>query len=122
MVRALVYIQEHLDDALEREEVARVAAFSRFYFHRIFRALAGETLNEHVRRLWLERAARSSKHFDGPVTQIALQAGFETPNPSRGHLEKCLDKLLPQAKRSAFPSGTVMPRWPDSFQLTLSAL
>lgn len=78
IVRTLVYIQEHLDDALELEQVAAVAAFSSFHFHRIFRGLVGETLKEYVRRLRLERAARSLKRLDAPITQIALQAGFET--------------------------------------------
>ena len=78
IVRTLVYIQEHLDDALELEQVASVAAFSSFHFHRIFRGLVGESLKEYVRRLRLERAARNLKQLDGPIIEIALQAGFET--------------------------------------------
>ncbi len=77
IVRTLVYIQEHLDDALELDQVASVAAFSSFHFHRIFRGLVGETMKEYVRRLRLERAARDLKRLDEPITQIALQAGFE---------------------------------------------
>jgi AraC family transcriptional regulator len=71
IVRALVYIQQHPDDDLELEQVAGVAAFSSFHFHRIFRGLVGETLKEHTRRLRLERAAHkpapeseSGTHFD----------------------------------------------------------
>lgn len=78
IVRTLVHIQSHLDDALELEEVAAVAAFSQFHFHRIFRGLVGEGLKEHVRRLRLERAARLLKTTGESVTQIALGAGFET--------------------------------------------
>jgi AraC family transcriptional regulator len=78
IVRTLVYIQQHLDDDLELEQVAGVAAFSSFHFHRIFRGLVGETLKEHTRRLRLERAARNLKLSGEPITQTALQAGFET--------------------------------------------
>jgi len=78
ILRTLVYIQEHLDDALELEQVASVAAFSPFHFHRIFHALVGESLKAHVRRLRLERAARDLKQVDQPITRIALDAGFET--------------------------------------------
>jgi len=78
IVRTLVYIQEHLDDALKLEEVAAVAAFSSFHFHRVFRGLVGEPVKEHIRRLRLERAARDLKGRDEPITQIALQSGFET--------------------------------------------
>jgi AraC family transcriptional regulator len=78
IVRTLVYIQGHLDDALDLDQVAAVAAFSSFHFHRIFRGLVGETLKEYVRRLRLERAARNLKQLDEPIIDIALQAGFET--------------------------------------------
>jgi AraC family transcriptional regulator len=77
-LRALVYIQQHLDDDLELEQVAAAAAFSRFHFHRVFRALVGEPLKEHVRRLRLERAAGQLKRLDEPIVRIALDAGFET--------------------------------------------
>jgi len=79
VVRTLVYIQQHLDDELALEGAAAVAAFSPFHFHRIFRGLVGETLNEYVRRLRLERAARNLKQRPGErIVQIALEAGFET--------------------------------------------
>jgi AraC family transcriptional regulator len=78
IVRTLVYIQEHLDDELDLEQLAAVAAFSSFHFHRVFRGIVGESVKEHVRRLRLERAARNLKRLDEPITQIALEAGFET--------------------------------------------
>ncbi|MGA2601376.1 MAG: AraC family transcriptional regulator [Bryobacteraceae bacterium] len=78
IVRTLVYIQRHLDDELELEDLASVAAFSPFHFHRVFRGLVGESLKEHIRRLRLERAALKLKQQGTPVTDIALEAGFET--------------------------------------------
>ena len=78
IVRTLVYIQRHLDDDLQLEDLASIAAFSRFHFHRIFSGLVGESLKEHIRRLRLERAAQKLKRQDDPVTEIAFEAGFET--------------------------------------------
>ncbi len=78
IVRTLVYIQKHLDDDLQLDDLAAVAAFSRFHFHRVFRGLVGESLKEHIRRLRLERAARNLKQSGEPITQTALEAGFET--------------------------------------------
>src|SRR5271168_2950052 len=77
IVRTLVYIQRHLDEELELESLASVAAFSRFHFHRVFRGLVGESLKEHIRRLRLERAALKLKQQGTPVTDIAFEAGFE---------------------------------------------
>jgi AraC family transcriptional regulator len=78
IVRTLVYIQQHLDDDLDLETLARVAAFSSFHFHRIFRGLTGEAVQEYIRRLRLERAARNLKQTGERITQIALEAGFQT--------------------------------------------
>lgn len=77
ILRVLVHIQQHLDYALELEELAALANFSPFHFHRVFRGMVGEPVMEHVRRLRLERAALHLKHSDQPVTQIAFDAGFE---------------------------------------------
>src|SRR5205823_5527155 len=41
ILRTLVYIQQHLDDDLQLDQLASVAAFSRFHFHRIFRGMVG---------------------------------------------------------------------------------
>jgi AraC family transcriptional regulator len=78
IVRTLVFIQGHLDDDLDADDLAAVAAFSRFHFARIFRGLVGESLMEYIRRLRLERAARNLKLRDDPITQVAFEAGFET--------------------------------------------
>jgi AraC family transcriptional regulator len=78
IVRTLIYIEKHLDEDLDLDRLASVAAFSRFHFHRVFRGLTGETVKEHVRRLRLERAARDLKRLNEPVTEIAFHAGFET--------------------------------------------
>ncbi len=77
ILRVLTHIQEHLDESLDLEELARVACFSSFHFHRIFAAMTGETLADHVRRLRLERAAMELRSGGKQVIQLALDAGYE---------------------------------------------
>ena len=77
ILRVLTHIQAHLDEALGLEELARVACFSSFHFHRIFAAMTGETLADHVRRLRLERAALALRSGRNQVIQVALDAGYE---------------------------------------------
>jgi AraC family transcriptional regulator len=75
--RVIDYISAHLADPLPLEKLARLAHFSPFHFHRIFRSLAGEPLHAFVRRLRLERAVFQMAH--GPaatLTDIALRWGF----------------------------------------------
>jgi len=77
ILRVLAHIQEHLDEPLELEALARVACFSSFHFHRIFAAMTGETIADHVRRLRLERAATELRSGGKPVIQVALDASYE---------------------------------------------
>lgn len=78
ILRVLIFIQQNLDYDLSLEQLAKVAYFSPYHFHRIFRGMVGESLKEHIRRLRLERAAIRLKHTNKSVLEIALEAGYET--------------------------------------------
>ena len=74
----LVHIQQHLDEPLALEELARMACLSPHHFHHVFTGMLGESLGSHTRRLRLERAAWRLKLTETPVVQIAFEAGYET--------------------------------------------
>lgn len=75
--RAIDHVTGHLSEPLRLEDVARVAAFSPFHFHRIFKAIVGETLHEFVKRLRLEHAIQVMSHQDRrSLTEVALACGF----------------------------------------------
>ena len=57
MLRAVVHIQEHLDEPLDIQCLAGVARYSPWHFHRACRGMVGEPVMEHVRRLRLELAS-----------------------------------------------------------------
>lgn len=78
MLRVLIHIQRHLDHSPTLEELAAVAHFSPYHFHRIFRGMTGESLNSHLRRLRLEKAAVRLRQTDEQVITVALDAGFES--------------------------------------------
>ena len=78
ILRVLVYIQDHLSEAYSLDDLAALAHFSPYHFHRIFRGMVGESVKEHVRRLRLERAAQQLRHTGEPITRIAFEAGYET--------------------------------------------
>jgi AraC family transcriptional regulator len=78
LLRVLVHIQQHLDDSLPLEDLAGLACFSPFHFHRIFKGMVGESVKEYVRRLRLERAASRLKLSAAPITDIAFDAGYES--------------------------------------------
>lgn len=74
----LVHIEEHLDDPLTLDDLARIAGFSPHHFHRVFRQVTGEAPKQYVRRLRLEHAVARLKVSPDNVLQIALEAGFAT--------------------------------------------
>jgi AraC family transcriptional regulator len=75
--RVIDHIRGHLSEELSLSTLARVAAFSPFHFHRVFRAITGETLFGFIHRLRIEKAAGAL--LNGPdqsVLEIALDHGF----------------------------------------------
>ena len=78
LLRVLVHIQEHLDEPLALEELARLACLAPYHFHHVFTGMLGESLASHVRRLRLERAATRLKFTEMPVVEIAFEAAYET--------------------------------------------
>ncbi len=78
--RVLDYIHVSLDQPLTLETLAGVAGFSPFHFHRLFKSLTGETLNDYVWRARLERAANMLVYFqDQSILEISLSCGFSSP-------------------------------------------
>lgn len=105
--RVLRHVQHHLDDELPPADLAEVAHFSRFHFHRVFRGLVGESVSEHVRRLRLERAAGDLRRTDRKVIEIALSAGYDAHEPFtrafRAHFAMSPSDCRAAAEPVAFP-------------------
>jgi AraC family transcriptional regulator len=77
--RAVDHVTRNLDQPLRLEVVAKAACFSSYHFHRIFRALMGETLAAFVKRVRLERSIYLLSHRNGAsLTAIALACGFSS--------------------------------------------
>lgn len=75
---AIGTIVRHLDEPIDLRDLADRVCLSRFHFHRIFRALVGETVGEVVRRLRLERAGMQLRASETPITTLAFEAGYAT--------------------------------------------
>ena len=77
MNRVVDHIQGHLDDPLDLKQLAAIACFSPYHFHRLFHVWMGETLQAFVQRLRLERAAAELVfNRRKTITSIALDCGF----------------------------------------------
>lgn len=80
ILRVLAHIHDNPDGDLSLDALADVAAMSRFHWHRVFRAITGETCAQAVRRIRLHRAAGRLVQSDLPVAQIARAVGYPNLN------------------------------------------
>jgi AraC family transcriptional regulator len=75
--RVVDYIDKHPAQQLSLARLARIAAFSPYHFHRVFRAVTGETVYDFSQRLRVEKAAQrllASARLS--VEAIARHCGF----------------------------------------------
>lgn len=61
------------------ESLAAVAHLSPYHFHRIYRALTGESVAATVQRVRLARAAHRLTGAGEPVSAVALDVGYDSP-------------------------------------------
>ncbi len=75
--RAIDLIVQDLSRTLDLQTVSQAAGLSPFHFHRVFKALTGETLQQFVKRVRLERALALMTHAPRQsLTEVALRCGF----------------------------------------------
>jgi AraC family transcriptional regulator len=81
MRRVLDHIDLHLDDQLDLETLSRVAAFSKFHFHRQFAATFELSVHRYVQLARMKRASQRLANSDAQsVTDIAMDAGYDAPD------------------------------------------
>jgi AraC family transcriptional regulator len=76
--RVLEYIDEHIDDDLTVEILSKVAALSRFHFHRQFSHLFGVGVHKYVQLVRFRRASYELAFRDHRIIDIALASGYES--------------------------------------------
>jgi len=75
--RTFDYIETNLEKQFTLKELASVANFSKFHFHRIFQGMVGETPFQFILRLRLEKAATSLIYNPKlTISEIAYSCGF----------------------------------------------
>ena len=77
--KVLNFIEENLDNELSLENLAEIGNYSPFHFHRIFRGIIGETLQEYINRKRLEKSAMMlSHHKNKSLEEVFSEVGFKS--------------------------------------------
>lgn len=74
--RVFKYIDKNLDSDLSLNTISDIAFFSPYHFHRVFKFVTKETLNEYVTRQRIEKSALELIHKDVGITEISTKYGF----------------------------------------------
>lgn len=73
------YIEEHLTEEMDYEQLGRIACCSAYHFQRMFTYMAGVTLSEYVRRRKMSLAAVDLQGGKEKIVDIAEKYGYHSP-------------------------------------------
>lgn len=72
------YIEEHLNEELQIETLAKTAALSPFYFQRLFSRLVNKTVYDYIKMRKLSKASEILKSSSSRIVDIAMEYGFSS--------------------------------------------
>nr|WP_084407038.1 AraC family transcriptional regulator [Pedobacter panaciterrae] len=90
-------MDKNLDTNLSLETISKVACFSPFHFHRIFKAITNETLNSYINRKRIEKVASVLMHK--PEVNITVLVHLNSANRKTADLPR-LVKLKARMDKS----------------------
>lgn len=120
---SLKFIEDNLDKNITLDTLARNAYCSRFHFHRIFKAVVGQSVMEYIRHKKLVRSVNELLYSNRSIIDIALEAGFEyqqsytrafkqafgfTPAECHGNNRRAIEMLI-KPKRLGYLVNSVKP-------------
>lgn len=116
MNRVLDYIEDHLKDEIDFDEIGRLSLCPSGLFQRVFSTMTGISLSEYIRHRKLSKAAMELSDTDRSVLEIALDYGYESVDAFSAAFKR-LNEITPtQAKEP----GALLKHYPRlSFTMTL---
>jgi AraC-like DNA-binding protein len=121
LYRRMRRVREMIDESpqtrLSLSVLARAAAMAPFHFHRLFRSVYGLTPHQYVAARRLDRAAGLLAMTSTPVTEIALDSGFESVSAFSSEFHRRMGASPRQYReirkiRQVFPVPNVPPSEP----------
>ncbi len=106
ILKAIRYIDEHLDETLSLAAVARVAGMSKFHFCRQFRNATGLLFREYLARRRIARAKELMQETGRRITEIFHYVGFKDMSHF-GRVFRRLEGQLPSEYRRNVGGGAL---------------
>ncbi len=110
------YIEEHLTEDVDLDEIGRIACCSAYHYQRMFAYMADAPLSEYIRRRKMSRAAADLMESDSKVIDIALKYGYESPT-AFNRAFKSVHGIAPSEVKNCGKSLKAYP--PISFKISV---
>ena len=76
---AISYIEGHLTDSIDTDQLGRIACCSAYHFQRMFSYMAGIPLSEYIRRRKMSLAAVDLQEKNIKIIEVAGKYGYSSP-------------------------------------------
>lgn len=115
---AISYIEENLTEAIDYEQLGRIACCSSYHFQRMFAYMAGVPLSEYIRRRRMSLAAVELQN-GAKIIDVAGKFGYSSPTAfNRAFQAVC--GIAPSAVKNEGVSIKSFP--PISFKITVKGV
>ncbi|MFE4714354.1 effector binding domain-containing protein [Paenibacillus sp. NPDC056722] len=109
MNSAMDYIETHLSEEIDYDQLAKIACCSTYHFQRMFPFITNVTLSEYIRRRRLTLAAFELQQSATKVIDVALKYGYESPEAFSRAFKK-MHSVMPVSARDKCVSLKAFPR------------
>lgn len=116
---AISYIEEHLTEEIDYEQLGRIACCSSYHFQRMFTYMAGIPLSEYIRRRKMSLAAVDLQSNHMKIIDAAEKYGYQSPTAFNRAFQS-VHGIAPSAVKSGGVAVKSFP--PVSFKITVKGV
>lgn len=77
--KTIRYMEEHLTEEIDYEQLAQIACCSPYHFQRMFAYMAEVPLSEYIRRRRMSLAAVDLQDKEAKIIDVAMKYGYTSP-------------------------------------------
>lgn len=117
--QAINYMEEHLTDKVDYEELGRIAGCSSYHFQRMFSYMAGMPLSEYIRKRKMSLAAVDLQGGEVKIIDVAEKYGYSSPTAFNRAFQS-IHGIAPSVIKAEGVSVKSFP--PIAFKLTVKGV
>ena len=116
---AIRYIEDHLTDEVDYEQLGKIACCSSYHFQRMFTYMAGIPLSEYIRRRKVSLAAVDLQGTGMKIIEVAGKYGYQSPT-AFNRAFRSVHGIAPSAVKNEGVSVKSFP--PITFKITVKGV